>query len=161
MRYFRSLTLHVLLAVTTLCLFALPWIETASAQNGQSRTTGGLAAYLGVVPAEIVKGHPLGHPEQTMHGGTPGGRHEYHVVVALFEAATGARVSDATVTARISGLGLSGETKALDRMEIAYTTSYGGVFNLPGRDQYKVTLTIQRPGASQPVVMDLAYDHRQ
>jgi hypothetical protein len=30
-----------------------------------------------VVPAAIVKGHPTGHAEQTMHGGVPAGRNEF------------------------------------------------------------------------------------
>ena len=50
-------------------LRAQPASDTANA--------GGLTAYLGVVPAEIVKGHPPDHPEGTMHGGPPRGAHEY------------------------------------------------------------------------------------
>jgi hypothetical protein len=119
-----------------------------------------VAVYLGVVPAEIVKGHPSGHAETTMHGGSPKGRHEYHVVAAIFDAATGARVSDATVTAQISGLALSGPTRKLESMEIAKTISYGGFFDLPGPDLYTIRLAVQRPG-SQPVVLDFKYDHRR
>jgi hypothetical protein len=43
-----------------------------------------------------------------MHGGAPGGSHDYHLVTAIFDAASAARVSDATVIAKVSGLGLSG-----------------------------------------------------
>ena len=51
------------------------------------RTAGGLTVYLGVMPAELVKGQP------TMHGGTPPGPHEHHIVVAVFDALSPARVS--------------------------------------------------------------------
>jgi hypothetical protein len=125
------------------------------------KTSGGLTAYIGMMPAEIVKGHPSAHPEQTMHGGAPQGRHEYHLVVAIFEAADGARISDATVTARISGLGLSGPQEKLGPMNIANTVTYGDFFDLRGPDLYTIRLTIQRPGSRQPTVMDFKYDHRR
>jgi hypothetical protein len=77
----------------------------AQATDGTANADG-LRAYLGVVPAEIVKGHPSKHPEAVMHGGAPEGAHEYHIVVAIFDTATGDRISNATVTAKVSGLGL-------------------------------------------------------
>ena len=123
-------------------------------------TAGGLTAYLGVMPAEIVKGHPSSHPEGTMHGGTPIGAHEYHVVVAIFDAGSGARISDARETAKVSGLGLSGPEKALEPMAIANTITYGGFFELPGADLYTVSVTVRRPGAQARVILDFRYDHR-
>ena len=132
----------------------------AQPSSDDTATGGGLIAYLGVMPAEIVKGHPSTHPEGTMHGGAPGGAHEYHVVVAIFDAASGTRVSDATVTAKVSGLGLSGPEKALEPMAIANTMTYGGFFELPGADLYTVKVTVKRPGSQAPVVLDFRYDHR-
>src|SRR6516165_3698729 len=80
-----------------------------TAGSDQMKAAGGVTVYLGVVPAEIVKGLPAtGTSEQPMHGGVPKGPHEYHVVAAVFDVASGARISDAVVTAQISGLGLSG-----------------------------------------------------
>ena len=117
----------------------------AAAEPGESKTSGGLTVYLGVVPAEIVKGPSPHSAEQPMHGRIPRGPHEYHVVAAVFDAATGARVSDASVTAQVSGLGLSGPSKKLEAMEIAGTASYGAFFNLPGRDLYRIRLAIERP----------------
>ena len=96
-----------------------------------------------------------------MHGRIPRGPHEYHVVATIFDAATGARVSDAAVVAQVSGLGLYGPKKKLEPMETAGTTTYGGFFDLPGRDLYTVRLAIDRPGAAQPVVVDFKYDHRR
>jgi hypothetical protein len=106
------------------------------------RTAGGLTVYFGVMPAAIVKGHP------TMHGGAPTGPHEYHVIAAVFDAATGARVSNAAVTAQVSGLGLSGTRKKLEPMEIAGMITFGGFFNLPGRDLDTVKLTVERSGGA-------------
>jgi hypothetical protein len=119
-----------------------------------TRTAGGLTVYLGVMPAAIVKGHP-------MRSGAHTGPHEYHVVAAVFDAATGARISDAAVTAQVSGLGLSGTRKKLEPMEIAGTTTFGEFFNLPGRDLYTVKLSVERSGGAPPVVLEFKYDHRQ
>ncbi len=132
----------------------------AAAENGLSKTAGGLTVYLGVVPAEIVKG-PLNHSAaRPMHGGIPKGAHEYHVVAAIFDASTGARVANATVTAQVSGLGLVGPQKPLGQMEIANTITYGAFFDLPGRDLYTIKLTIKRSGEPQPVSLEFKYDHR-
>jgi len=144
-----------------LCVFMISWSSLATAADDEPyKLVGGLAVYVGVVPAEIVKGHPSGHAEQTMHGGAPKGVHEYHIVAAVFDATSGSRISDATVSAQISGIGLSGTKKKLDPMEIANTVSYGGFFDLPGRDLYTIGLTIERPGQPRPVSLEFKYDHR-
>jgi hypothetical protein len=153
--YFTKVALAMLFSLVTASSSA------TAAEGGLYRTAGGLAVYLGVIPAEIVKGHPSGHAEQTMHGGAPKGVHQYHVVAAVFDAASGARVSDAKVSAQVSGLGLSGPKKKLDPMEIANTISYGGFFDLPGRDLYTIGLTIERSGQPKPVSLEFKYDHRQ
>lgn len=132
-----------------------------AAEPGQSKTAGGVTAYLGVVPAEIVKGPGPHSPDRPMHGRIPRGPHEYHVVAALFDASSGARITDAAVTAQVSGLALSGTSKKLEPMQIADTTTYGAFFNLPGRDLYTVKLTVQRPGGAPPVVMRFQHDHRR
>jgi hypothetical protein len=126
----------------------------AQSTNDYTRTAGGLTVYLGVMPAEIVKGQAI------MHGGVPAGPHEQHIVVAIFDAASSGRVSDAAVTAKVSGLALSGSEKTLEPMNIANTVTYGGFFNLPGADLYTISVAVRRPGSQQPVVFDFKYDHR-
>jgi len=133
---------------------AIPCAAAAEPRNDFVRTVGGLTVYLGVMPAAIIKGHP------TMHGGPRKGPHEYHVVVAIFEAASGARISDATVSAKVSGLGLSGREIQLEPMAIADTITYGNFVHLPGADVYTIRLSIQRPSLRQPAVVDFKYAHR-
>ena len=148
--------------IAAVCLVLFTWRGVATAaETWQSQTKGGLTVYLGVVPAEIIKGPPPHSAEPPMHGRIPRGALEYHVVAAVFDAATGSRVSNATVTAQVSGLGLSGNEKKLEAMEIAGTTTYGGFFDLPGFDLYPVKLTIERPGSAPPVVLQFEYDHRR
>ena len=70
MRSFWLLKRPLGIAFVMLCVSALPWNKVATAaEDAQYKTANGLAVYLGVVPAEIVKGHPSGHAETTMHGG--------------------------------------------------------------------------------------------
>lgn len=150
------------LGLTALCVLIGSWSNMATAAgDAPYKLAGGLAVYVGVVPAEIVNGHPSQHAEKTMHGGPPNGAHQYHVLAAVFEAGSGVRVSDAIVTAQISGVGLSGTTKKLDMMEIANTVTYGAFFEFPGRDLYTIGLTIERPGQAKPVSLEFKYDHRQ
>jgi hypothetical protein len=132
-----------------------------AAETDLAKTSEGVTVYLGVVPAEIVKGLAAGsRTERPMHGGVPKGPHEYHLVAAAFDAASGDRIANAVVTAEVSGVGLSGRKSRLEPMQISGTTTFGGFVNLPGRDLYTVRLTVERSGAS-PAVMQFRYDHRR
>ena len=130
-------------------------VALARPLNEYKRSADGLTAYLDVMPAAFVKGH------QTMHGGTSDGPHEYHIVAAIFDQAGATRVSDATVMAKVSGLGLLRHEAKLEPMNIADTSTYGAFFYLPDVDVYTIELTIQRPGSQQPVILDFNYDHRR
>ncbi len=147
-------------SIFLLALVVVP-IHRAGAQDTLSRTADGLTVYLGVLPAELTKGPPSHTPGPRMHGGVPRGAHEFHIVAAIFDAASNARITDATVSAQVSGLALAGTKKTLEPMQIAGTTTYGGFFDLPGADLYTVKLTIARPGTTRPVDMDFKYDHRR
>ncbi|MFZ5790102.1 MAG: hypothetical protein ACOY3L_05325 [Pseudomonadota bacterium] len=138
---------------------ALAWVPFAASaiDTGQTKTVDGLTIYIGAIPAEIVKGHPGTHPEAGMHDGPPSGRHEYHLVVALFDAKTGTRISDATMFARVSSLGLVGPRKALTSMKIEDTITYGNYFNLPDRGLYTIDLEIKR--ASGTIKVGFSYEH--
>jgi hypothetical protein len=138
------------------------------------QTADGLVAYIGIVPAEVVKEE---HP--AMHGGAPTRSNEYHFVVAIFDAGSGERVTDATVSAIVFGPGNTvvygqrhlspwgtrplSETlprTPLEPMAIAQTVTYGGFFVLPELAKYTFQLTIARPGKTRPTVMNFAHDHR-
>lgn len=151
----RYLGVVAVLLATTVVAFG----PARAASAGETKSAGGLTVYFGVVPAELVKGPGPHSAERPMHGGSPRGSHEHHIVVAVYDSATNARITDATVTARVSGLGLSGPQKTLEPMKIADTTTYGAFFNLTA-DLYTIKVTVQRPG-SQPVVLDFKYDHRR
>ncbi|GIK80611.1 MAG: hypothetical protein M5U07_15230 [Xanthobacteraceae bacterium] len=156
----KSLNVDKCLLLTLLAVAGLAYPSAPVGAQGY-KAAGGLAVYLGVMPTGIIKGPSPHATERLMHGGSRNGPHEYHVVAAVFDAASGARVSDATVTAQVSGVGLAGPRKTLEPMQIAGTTTYGEYFSLPGRDTYTVKLTIERPGATRSVVVDFKYEHQR
>ena len=69
-----------------LLLFAISGHRATAAEEMISKS--GLTVYLGLIPAEIVKGPSPHSAELPMHGRIPRGPHEYHVVAAIFDAAT-------------------------------------------------------------------------
>lgn len=161
-----AVTRRALASACALMLPSIPMVGLAPPAAAQvapaegMRQVGGLVVYLGVMPAAVVQGHPPGHPESTMHGGTPTGRHIYHLVVAVFEAASGARVTDAEVAATVSGLGHLGQTRMpLEPMTVAEALSYGGFVALPGSDLYRITVEIRRPGATGTSHAEFTYRH--
>lgn len=136
----------------------LGWSPVQAGSGGETKSAGGLTVYLGVVAAEIFKGPESYWVEPPMHGGSPNGPHEHHIVVAIYDTASNTRITDATVTAKVSGLGLSGPEKTLEPMKTGDVTTYGAFFNLTD-DLYTIRVTVRRSGA-QPVVLDFNFDHR-
>jgi hypothetical protein len=130
---------------------ALSVMTAGAAVDDNPKTAGSLAVYLGVLPAAMIQGH-----EKAMHGGVPSGRHSYHIVVAVFDATTGARVKDAVVEARVAELGFAGITRQLEPMLIADTVTYGNYFELSGEANYRIYLSITRPGSAVPVRVEFA-----
>ena len=147
----------------TLSGSALTSRDAMAAEADHSKTADGLTVYLGVVPAEIVKGPPThvllskGPHDYQVSSKSP---HDYQIVAAIFDAASGERVSNVVVTAEVSGLGLSASQKQLEPMQMAGTATFGGFFDLPGSDLYTLKLTVERSGTS-PAVLEFKYDHRR
>jgi len=117
----------------------------------------GMAIYLGVMPAEMIQGHPKEHQEHKMHGGIPAKGHRDHMVVALFDNKTGQRIENAKVNANVMELGLKNQQKELESMKIAGTITYGNYFDIPDKSTYHIKVEILRPG--KPVVV-AKFTHR-
>ena len=128
--------------------------DTAS----DSKTVGNILIYMGLLPAEMIRGHPQQHPEVSMHGGLQSGSGQYHVLIALFDSKTGSRIENADVSARVSEIGLAGDEKKLEPMQIAGTVTYGNYFRMAGRGPFKIALTIHVPG--QPQEIRTTFEHR-
>ncbi len=153
-RHFRS-ALHFVLG----CIAILFATSTFAADVATHKVANGVDIYLGVLPSEMIVGHPSSHAEAEMHAGVPASEHNYHVVVALFDAVTGKRITDAQVEATVSELALAGATKKMERMHIADTISYGNYFRMPGTGIYRIRIRIRRLGVAQSIETEFEYQH--
>ncbi|MFV2004309.1 MAG: hypothetical protein ACC650_03845 [Gammaproteobacteria bacterium] len=117
-----------------------------------------VAIYLGVIPAQIIRGHPNEHPESKMHGGVKTKHHNDHVVVALFDNTSGKRIENAKVTGSIMELGLGNEHKKLDAMKINDTITYGNYFKMPSTGTYHIKLWIRIP--DKQGIIEVKFTHR-
>jgi hypothetical protein len=123
------------------------------------KTAGGLAIYLGVLPAELAQGHPPQHPEGRMHGGVPSTKRQHHVVAAVFDTKDGSRVTDAQVTAGVAEVGLGRTEKRLEPMVIDKTISYGNYFSMGGPGPYRIEIKVLRAAGHRPVTAVFEYSH--
>lgn len=124
------------------------------------KTVAGISVYIGLMPAEIVQGHPTGHTEAQMHGGAPSGPHAYHLVVALFNEDGGDRIENAEVAATVSGLGHVGQASTrLEPMLIENTVTYGAFIDLRALERFDIALTIKVPDRPKPLRVDFANEH--
>jgi len=123
-------------------------VRGAEAANALQQVVSGVEVYLGVVPAEIVAGHPATHPERQMHGGATGG---YHVMVALFDHASGQRITDAQVSARLGPPSQPGPETRLEPMTIAGAPSYGNFLDMTRGGSYRIDFQIRRPGRPEAI----------
>jgi hypothetical protein len=128
--------------------------------DSDSKTVGDVLIYMGLLPAEMIRGHAQEHPEVSMHGGAPHGSGQYHVLIALFDAKTGARITKADVTARVSEVGLAGQEKKLEPMQIAGTETYGNYFPMAGNVPFHIDVTVRIPGAPQDVKATFEHRHQ-
>ncbi len=126
---------------------------------GRYKVVDGIGIYLGVVPTDLIADHPMEHTESTMHGGVPLGAHHHHVMVALFDAKTGERITDAEVKANVREIGLGGQVKKLEPMMIAGALTYGNYFELRYRARYLISVQVRRPGSPRVIEARLEYEH--
>lgn len=128
---------------------ALLFVAVTAVAAGYRQVVDGVAVYIGMMPAELVHGHPPGHPESGMHGGVPVG--ENHLTVALFDDKTGERITRAEVSATITGPDSFKAAKKLEPMIIAGSATYGNYFSMPGPGPYRIVLRIRLPGAGRDI----------
>lgn len=152
--------LKTFLRATLAGIMTLLLTAAFAADSSRYRVVHGVAIYLGVLPAEMILGHPRQHTEAEMHGGVPAGQNQQHVVVALFDNATGKRITAARVKANVSEIGLAGVQKKLEPMLISDTVSYGNYFNMPAtRNPYRINVRIELPGVAEVIEAQFDYRH--
>lgn len=124
------------------------WLDMApAAEMADYQIVGDLAIYFGVLPAELVRGHPREHPESEMHGGIAVG--DSHVIVALFDNETGKRIRGAQILAHVTGAAGVDVKRPLEAMVVAGRAAYGNYFPLKGAGPFRIELRIRPPGAER------------
>jgi len=128
-----------------------PARKKAAAGDPSHKVVGGMDVYLGVLSAEVLRSRHAGADAHgKMYGGLPSGQGYFLVNVTLRDSGSKAEIKDAQVEARVASL-MTGETRKLEPATINDRVSYGGYFQMPGKDPYTVSLKIVKPGAAAPV----------
>ena len=123
-------------------LWLAPWQAFAQARMARD----GVALYWGLVPGAVVEDK---HALADLHGGPRNdGGQVHHLVVAVFDAASGRRIGDAIVRAQLSESGIVDEApKYLPPMPIDGQMSYGQWFSMVARSgPYRFRVWVKLPG---------------
>ena len=121
------------------------------------RQAAGLLFHYGLVPSEMVLSHPQSHEERRMHPGDAR-KGRSHLVLAIFDAASGERIAKADVTVHITLVGGASTTTALEPMEIAGKASFGAFVPVGAPGIYKIRFEVKRPGV--PGTDKAEFEHR-
>lgn len=119
----------------------------------------GLLIYYSVIPAEMIRTYPKNSEESRMHGGIPDGRHIHHIQVALFDAKTNERITDAHATATISEPGLAGSTVELEPFSVQGAITYGNYFKFLNLVTYTIEIRVEHSGFAKVVEERFEYRH--
>lgn len=129
--------------IITLLIIGL-FVATGANAAEQKLTVDDMEVYYGIVPAEIVK-KQANKETGAMHDGQSRKRSR-HLVVALFDTKSRQRISDASVAATVTPLGLAPNEKRLEQMRIDDTITYGSYFDFPAESApFRIELKIGRP----------------
>lgn len=154
-------TLHIKHLFRMACVVSLLGAGPAAAQDAQRhKVVEGLDIHYGVLPAAAVaRVHAQDSPEGRMHGGVPSGKHDYHLEIALFDAAGGKRITDARVWATVGEVGLAGKRKELEAEQFNDAVSFGNYFAMRGEGPFRIVVEVKLPGGAKAV--EARFDHRR
>ena len=115
----------------------------AAQEQAYRKVAGQFSVYLTVMPSEIIRG-PL-RPD--IPGASPqrpsATRDTHHVVISIFDSASGLRVENLKMKARVAALGFSGEKRDLDPITLAGHAAYANSFPMLGRGPFRVDVEFQ------------------
>ncbi|AXY43156.1 hypothetical protein D1793_13575 [Halomonas sp. JS92-SW72] len=130
-------------SILILMVLLASWVSAPllADDGGYYQSVDGMNVYIGILPAEMIKDHPI------VHEGREGVMtREQHLTVTLVDQSSGQRIEDAKVAARLRHEGHSSEFLQLEPMDISDTITYGNFFSLPEEGAYRLQLRIDRIG---------------
>ena len=132
----------------------------AAVRNGV-QTVDSTIVYLGIVPAALTRNHPGDLKGTLMHGGTPDRSiHNVHVMVAVFDRATGSRITNARVRARFLGERGRKWSVRLQPMTVNGALTYGGYTNLGTDEEPTVSIDVVRQFAGKPRTVTARFEYQ-
>ena len=134
-------------------------VGAAAAATDYQKRADGLAVYMGVMPAELLRAKAGTDHVTTMHGGLPRGTGSHHVVISIVDERTQRQLADAVVEATVGSPGLAETRRVLEPMRIGDTTTYGNYFPMSSKGPFTVRVTIRRPGENHATELQFNYVH--
>ena len=109
-----------------------------------------MTLYWGLVPAAIVAKQ---HDIEQLHGGPPkGGGQVHHLVIALFDSATGRRIENAVVRAQLSETGVvDAPAKYVPPMTVDGQMTYGQLFSVVKEGPYQFRVFVKIPDRAREI----------
>jgi hypothetical protein len=157
----RSVARRPLIALLSLLMVATAGSAVADDLDQVFVRADDLVVYFAVVPAAFALGHPADHTGREMHRNTPDDRYVHHLMVAVFDSATGVRITNANVTAVVQGDRRPADSRVrLESMTVGGAQAYGGLATLPPRHRYRVEIEVVRSDAA-PVRATFTHQHLQ
>ena len=136
-------------ALLALALLASP----AFAQ--QSKTVGGLAINLGLMPAEQAMradGHRDAHPEKNPPG-------TQHILITLDDAKTGKRIGNAEVVVEVTDPKGHADKKPLLHTQSAGRPDYSEMFQFSWSGKYSIHVSITPKPGAKPIEARFTVNH--
>lgn len=84
---------------------------------------------------------------------------KHHLVIWLFKKGTSKTIEGARVKADVAEVGFAGAEQILEPVTVDGKSAYSGVFAMPGRVKYRITLQISRPEKSRVIEAVFEYQH--
>lgn len=151
----RARALAVLIALG----FTFGMAKAAAVNPDQPIRLDGMELFFGLIPAEILRGHPSDHEEQSMHGGVPRGKGVYHLIVSVFDAKTRTRITDAVITGSVIAIGMATQNQKLEAMTFGGNVAFGNYFVMSNPGPYEIVVNVRRPGHRKTVTARFQYWH--
>ena len=128
-------------------------------ESSGSIVADGMLIYYAILPAGMLRQFPKGSGERLMHGGVPHGLHWHHVMVAVFDKATYERITDVTVAASVTDLGMATEDLKLQPSDVGGGETFMNYFQFDQSGIYTIDLEITRQGTPTPITAQFRYRH--
>lgn len=146
--------------------YSIVLVLAALALSGCSRhlptseqTVSGVRIDIGIVPASQAAVESMGSSSARMTREASQNAGLSHLTVALFDANTGSRITNARVEAGVGANMLDAEpTQWLQSMPINGMMSYGGLFQMTGGGKWHIHLRVYLAGSARPIDAVFGYE---